>query len=61
MFSDQDRVEKVDSAFERRSTAKNRFLASRGPFWALLATGTLGSAQESGTDFLEMNSVQAAL
>jgi len=61
MFSGQNHAEKVDSAFGQRSTVESRISAPRGPFWALLATGTLGRAQESGIDFLEMNSVQAGL
>jgi len=61
MFSGQNHAEKVDSAFGQRSTAESRILAPGGPFWALLATGALGRAQESGIDFLEMSSVQAGL
>ena len=61
MFSGQNHAEKVDSAFRRQSTAESQILAPGDPFWALLATSTLGRAQESGIDFLEMNSVQAGL
>jgi hypothetical protein len=58
MFGGQNHAEEVDSAFGRQSTAESRILAPGGLFWALLAASTPERTQESGIDFLEMNSAQ---